>query len=189
VDPNAVSGAEVAQSFLSALPDDRELVLVPHSNAGLFVPFLFSRRQVVGQVFVDAGLPPPEGTVPLAPEEFYGFLETLADDHEMLPPWTQWWGEDESLFPDDEVRRRVGGEARRLPLAYFRGSMPVPQGWRSVPSAYIAFGETYAEDRERAATLGWPLETLTGAHLHLLFEPDEVADTINRMLTTLGLWD
>lgn len=189
VDPAAISGEEVAQSFLSALPDDREVILVPHSNAGLFVPALSSRLETVGHVFVDAGLPPPEGSVPLAPESFYEFLDSRADDHGMLPPWTQWWGEDEaaSLFPDDEVRRHVGGEARRLPLSYFRGSMPVPGGWSGVPSAYLAFGDGYAEERDRASGLGWPVRTLTGPHLHLLFEPAEVANTISSLLASLGL--
>lgn len=52
------SADDVLRSFLAVLPTDRDVVLVPHSNAGLYVPRLTAHRRVVAYVFVDAGLPP-----------------------------------------------------------------------------------------------------------------------------------
>ncbi len=180
---------DVLRSFLADLPAGRDLVLVPHSNAGLYVPALTGRRQVVASVFVDAGLPPTEGSTPLAPPDFYDFLATLADEDGVLPPWTQWWeGPDvDELFPNGAARDRVEQEQRRLPLAYFRDSLPVPAGWDHNPSAYIAFGDTYAQDREQAEGRGWPVRTLTGGHLHTLVEPSDVAAVITELVESLGV--
>ena len=46
------------------------------------------------------------------------------------------------------------------------------------PGAYLAFGDTYAEDRVTALALGWPTATITGRHLHQLHQPDVVAERI-----------
>ncbi len=59
--------ADVLDALLAALPVDRDVVLVPHSNAGAYVPELAVQRLVVGIVFVDAILPPPSDPIPLAP--------------------------------------------------------------------------------------------------------------------------
>lgn len=61
------TGQDVLDAFTAALPVGRNLILVPHSNAGAYVPALTTLRSVVGVVFVDAVLPPTHGRVPLAP--------------------------------------------------------------------------------------------------------------------------
>ena len=103
----------VLKRFLAALPTDRDLVLVPHSNAGLYVPELTRKRRVIGYVFVDAILPPDGGTVPVAPQHLVTELESLADESGMLPPWTAWWGEDDlrGLYPDPDTRGRIEEQA------------------------------------------------------------------------------
>src|SRR6185369_9381836 len=111
---------DVLDTVLAALPTDRELILVPHSNAGLYVPALTQRRRVAGFVFVDAGLPAATGLAALAPPAFLDFLTTKADADGLLPLWTQWWDEDvSSLFPDAPTQARVEAEQQRLPLSYF----------------------------------------------------------------------
>jgi hypothetical protein len=179
----------VLRHFLDELPAGEDLVLVPHSNAGLYVPALSAHRHVVAYAFVDAGLPPSGGRVPLAPPTAYEFLRQKADDGGLLPPWTLWWeaAEVESLFPSPEMRRRVEREQQRFPLSYFAGSLPVPSGWDDRPGAYLAFGETYAADRLEASRRGWPVTTLPGGHLHTLVEPHRVAEEINVALTTIGI--
>jgi hypothetical protein len=176
-------------SFLKALPQGPPLVLIPHSNAGLFVPQLVRERHVVATVFVDAALPPAEGSTPLAPAGLFAMLETRADPDGLLPPWTQWWDEAEvnELFPSKAVQRRVEDEQPRLPLAYFRGELPVPAGWADTPAAYIAFGDTYADARRQAELWRWPVETLPGQHLHMLVAPEQVARTLTDMLARLGI--
>jgi hypothetical protein len=174
---------QVRAWFLDAMPADREVILIPHSNAGLYVPGLATERRVRGYVFVDAGLPPPAGHVRLAPEEFLGLLAAKADQDGMLPPWTQWWDEDISgLFPSRAVRDRVEHGQPVLPLSYFAGSLPVPPGWDDRPGAYLGFGSAYAAERAAAAARGWPTKALDGQHLHQLVDPDQVAAEIQALL-------
>jgi hypothetical protein len=171
---------DVLAWFLAAIPADQDVVLVPHSNAGLYVPVLTAHRRVTGYVFVDAGLPPPVGHIPVLPAEMYDFVAAKADEDGLLPPWTQWWDPDEvdGLFPSTEVREQMEREEPRLPLGYFRESLPVPSGWDDRPGAYLAFGDTYAEDRADAAARGWLIRTLAGGHLHMVIDPGQVADAI-----------
>ena len=55
------------------------------------------------------------------------------------------------------------------------------------PGAYLAFGDTYAEDRVTALALGWPTATITGRHLHQLHQPDVVAERILALARQAGL--
>lgn len=121
------TAADVLEGFLEALPADheQEFVLVPHSNAGLYVPALASQRRVKGFVFVDALLPAPGGRSRLAPPAaLLDVLRSRADEHGLLPPWSAWWEEAgvAGLFPDRSARERVEGEQQRVPLSYFEGS-------------------------------------------------------------------
>ncbi len=169
---------DVLAHFAAAVPPDRPAVLVPHSNAGLYVPQLLTSRPVTAVVFVDAGLPEPTGAVNLAPPALLAHLEALADADGRLPAWSRWWPHEEvsALFASPEQMAEVEREQPRLPLAYFRGRMPVPSGWDTgLAAAYLAFGDTYAAERTAAERRGWPTRTLPGRHLHMLIDPDQVA--------------
>lgn len=164
-----------------AAAGDRPVVLVPHSNAGLYAPHLVSLLDVEATVFVDAALPGPDADrdeTQLAPPAFVDFLRTLANPQGVLPPWTEWWGDVGDLFPDASARQAVEREQQRLTLAYFSSRIPVPSGWTDHPAAYLAFGETYADERARAARLGWPTRTIAGDHLHALHDPAAVGRAI-----------
>jgi len=159
---------DALDAFLSELPAKQDLVLVPHSNAGAYVPALVMQRRVVALVFVDAVVPPSRGHVPLAPPEFLDLLRAKADDDGQLPVWTAWWDPAEvaALFPDAQTRARVEQEQRQLPMSYFEGVLPVPPGWDERPAAYLAFGDTYADERDEAARRHWPVtaELVTLVH-------------------------
>jgi hypothetical protein len=186
--PDDVIAALLDDLESAGLESGHDVVVVPHSNAGLFIPVLTHRLHIAAVVFVDAGLPPPDGNVPLAPEGFYHFLAGKADRSGLLPPWHEWWGEPiDELFPDRETQRRVEAEARRLPLGYFASTIPVEAGWDNLPGAYLAFGETYSDARAAAAARGWPTVTLPGHHLHMLIDPAGVAGQIDRLVATFGL--
>jgi hypothetical protein len=79
----------------------------------------------------------------------------------------------------------MGHEARSLPLSYFQACLPVPSGWERMPCAYLAFGDTYAVEREDAVRRGWPVRTLDGRHLHMLVDPDAVAEAIEDLVQQL----
>jgi hypothetical protein len=94
--------------------------------------------------FVDAGLPPKDGEVLLAPPELFEKLADKADSDGLLPPWTSWWEEADvaGLFPDPQMRAHVEREQPRLPLPCFSAQLPVPSGWDTgLAGAYLAFGE------------------------------------------------
>lgn len=170
---------DVLAAWLDQIPLGRAVVLVPHSNAGLYVPALVRELAVAGVVFVDAGLAPPAGSVRLSPAPFFEFLSDLAGEDDVLPPWPDWWGTDsfDQLLPDPESRDAVSREAPRVPLSYFDHTMLIEPGWDSCPCAYLGFGDTYAPEQEEANGRGWQIRTLEGGHLHMLVEPDVVAAT------------
>lgn len=91
------------------------------------------------------------------------------------------------LFPDADSRARIEAEQQQLPLSYFEGVLPIPAGWSELPGAYVAFGDTYAEERSAAVRRGWPVQTLPGTHLHMLSDPDEVATALVAVLGPLNL--
>ena len=179
---------DVLSAFRAALAKDRDIVLVPHSNAGAYVPALSMQSRVVASVFVDAVLPPAEGDIALAPPALLDVLREKADGDGMLPLWTQWWDEADvaGIFPDAQTRQRVEREQQRLPLSYFEESLLVPPGWDEHPAAYLAFGETYAAERQGAERRGLPVNTLRGEHLHMLQNPDEVATALISLVRRLG---
>jgi hypothetical protein len=179
---------DARDALLAELPAEQELVLVPHSNAGAFAPALVMQRRVLGVIFVDSVLPPGRGHVSLAPPAFLDLLRAKADDDGLLPVWTAWWDEDVSgLFPDTETRAQVEREQRQLPLSYFEAALPVPPGWDERPAAYLAFGDTYAAERDEAARRHWPVTTLPGEHLHQLINPDQVAAELVTVVGQLGI--
>ena len=180
---------DVLDHFLSAVPADRDVILVPHSNAGLYVPALAEQRHVVGAVFVDAALPSGDGDIPLAPPELLTMLAAKAEADGVLPPWTAWWDESDvaSLFPTPAVRAQIERQQLRLPLTYFAAELPVAPGWDTeLAGAYLAFGDTYADERALAAARGWPTATLPGSHLHMLVDPATVTQEVRALLEAIG---
>jgi hypothetical protein len=176
--------ATVAEA-VDAAADLTDVVLVPHSNAGLHTPWLAERTGARATVYVDAALPGEGPDTALAPPRFLELLEGLAGDEGLLPPWTRWWDDVSDLFPDDGTRAAVEAEQPRLPLSYFTSRVPVPEDWAGRPSAYLAFGGTYAEEIAFGLARGWPLATLPGRHLHQLVDPPGVAAAIRGLLDRL----
>ncbi|MET1058177.1 MAG: hypothetical protein ABWX84_01175 [Nocardioides sp.] len=181
VTPSArgASPGEVLAALLDGLPADRELVLVPHSNAGLYAPAVAAARPVAGCVFVDAALPADAGSTATAPPALVETLRSLAGADGLLPAWTHWWPEADTaaLFPSAQVRTEVEAEQTRLPLSYFGARVPTPP-WADLDCAYLAFGPSYGVEEARARAAGWPVAVLDGRHLHMLVDPDTVSETI-----------
>jgi hypothetical protein len=179
--------AQAVVDDIGTLDAGVSLLLVVHSNAGLFVPAIqqAAPRPIDGAIFVDAGLPAPDGETPVAPAEFQARLRELADADGILPPWTDWWTPDDvaELLPDPAVRAAVVAEQPRLPLAYYQQALPAPPAWTSIPAAYLQFSAGYAAEAGRARQAGWPVAYLPGEHLHQVVDPVAVSDRI------LGLFD
>lgn len=168
---------------------DRAVLLVAHSNAGLFVPLLVAAapRPVRECLFVDAALPAPAGSTPAVPVELLDVLRSKATGGR-LPPWTQWWDEEDvaPMFPDAQTRAAVTAEQPRLPLAYYEQVVPVPAGWDDRPCGYLLFGPAYDEVAADARGRGWLVEELPGHHLHQLVDPAGVAERLITMVQRLA---
>src|SRR3984885_11804124 len=73
-------------------------VLIGHSGAG---PLLATAGMMLGEgvrgyIFVDAGLPTPgRSWMETAPPELAARLRGMAGPQGCLPPWSQWWGDEE----------------------------------------------------------------------------------------------
>lgn len=201
--PSLVDVADAAPPFwprvvedvttaMSGLDQGASVLLVAHSNAGLFVPQLVAHatRAVRGCLFVDAALPALADSTPVAPAELLDFLRSKVID-DRLPPWTQWWDEEDvaPMFPNPQVRAAVTAEEPRLPLAYYEQAVPVPAGWDDVPCGYLLFGPPYDEVATDARRRGWLVEELPGEHLHQIVDPDATADSLIRLAQRLGATD
>jgi pimeloyl-ACP methyl ester carboxylesterase len=169
-------------SIVQSAADD-PVILVPHSNAGLFVPTVIDALgdQVRGVVFIDAALPG------VGPHSTQDFLRSLATADGYLPPWTSWWDDADvaEIFPNADVRAQVEGEQPRMPLAYYDHLPPAPDGWAAPRCGYVWFGPPYDKEAEQADRYGWPTQHLAGGHLHMLIEPDTVARAVLQMA---GAW-
>ena len=182
------SVAETVGHTIEQLPHDRAVVIVAHSNAGLFMPVIVeaSSCRVAGCLFVDAVLPSPAGPTPVASPEFLDFLRPKATDGR-LPQWTAWWDEADvaPMFPDVATRTAVSAEQPRLPLSYYEELVPNPAGWDDRPCGYLLFGPPYEPMAKDAAHRGWSVEHVPGLHLHQLVDPVTVAGRITAMT---GAW-
>jgi hypothetical protein len=180
----------VLEAFTAAVSENAATHVVAHSNAGYYAPTLASLGLPV--VYMDAALP-ALGSVEtlLAPAAFAGFIETLPRHDGLLPPWPAWWDRSDvaTLFPSDEWLDRVTREAPRLAPEYFTTPLPVPLGWEVRPAAYLAFGDTYADEITFAEQAGWVVRQADGHHLQHLAEPDRVADLLIVICTRLDEQD
>ena len=168
----------------------RPAVLIGHSGAGpLLAAAGAMAGQVRGYVFVDAGLPIPGQTwMETVPAELAAQLREMADAQGWLPPWPQWWGEEElaGLLPDPRVRRRFTAGCPRLPLAMFEEVHPPMPWWPAAPGAYLQLSEAYEDQAARALERGWPVARLASHHLALLTDPGLVAGSVVELLGQLG---
>jgi hypothetical protein len=184
----AVGGApywpRVVEAVRAATPDT-PVVLAVHSNAGFFLPVIKEGLggRVEACVFADAHIPPGQGEVTTAEEDFLPFLRDLAGPDGVLPRWTDWWDEEDvvAMLPDPAVRIRVAAEQPRLPFDYYTQSIPVPAGWDDVRCSCLWFGEPYEKVAEEAARRGWPVTRLPGLHLHQVIDPEGVADALLKL--------
>ena len=177
-----------AAKSVTAGPDE-VITVVTHSNAGIFGPAIgraLSPRQVL-YIFVDAPIPPSQGTAEIAPPEFLAHLREIAVDG-LLPPWTEWWDEADvtpMLPADQQLRDALIAEQPRLPLSYYEQTIYMPEGWDEQPCAYIYFGPPYDDVASELGQRGWAIRHVPGLHLNAVIAPDAVADAIVDVVTEL----
>jgi hypothetical protein len=170
---------EAVAEAIRGLGADQPVLLVAHSNAGLFMPVLVTEaaQPVHGCLFIDAALPARQESTPVASAEMLDFLRGKVADDGRLPRWTDWWDDADvaELFPDAATQAAVIADQPRLPLTYYEQRVPVPAGWDQTPCGYLLFGPPYDEVAAEARDLGWLVDELPGAHLHQVVDPDGTA--------------
>jgi hypothetical protein len=168
----------------------RSTILIGHSRAG---PLLAAAGVLVGHgvrgcVFVDARLPAPgEAWLETVPSGFAARLRGMADREGWLPPWPQWWSEDElvGLIPDPPVRESFVAGCPRVPLAMLEQVYPPAPGWRAGPAAYLQLSAAYGHEAATARELGWPVATVPSHHLALLTDPGRIAGALLDLISQL----
>ena len=161
-------------------------ILIGHSRAG---PLLATAGTMLGEgvwgyVFVDARLPAPgRSWMETVQPDLAARLREMADPQGWLPPWPQWWGEEElaALLPDPAVRQHFAAGCPRLPIAMFEEIHPPAPGWPNAPGGYLQLSEAYEGEAARARELGWPVRQQLSHHLALLTEPGQVARDVRRL--------
>jgi pimeloyl-ACP methyl ester carboxylesterase len=169
---------------------DQPALLVGHSRAG---PLLATAGAMLGggvrgYIFVDARLPRPGCSwIDTAPPGLVAQLRETAGPQGRLPPWSQWWGEEElaALLPDPAVRQHFAAGCPRLPLAMFEEIHPPVPGWPDAPGGYLQLSEAYEDEAAKAGELGWPVRRELSHHLALLTEPGRVARLVRELIGQL----
>jgi hypothetical protein len=152
----------------------KPVVLVGHSGAGPLLPAIADAASapVSTLIIVDSGLPVKTGETPMVPPFVLEHLRTLAVDG-MLPPWSEWFGEDamRQLVPDHALRSALEREMPQLPLAYFEQQVTSPPGWDDIHCTYLLLSDAYRTSAEEARQRGWRTEEIEGAqNLHIVIE-------------------
>jgi hypothetical protein len=180
---------ELPSALASLVDGTDQPVIVGHSGAGPLAAPVAATLDAAGVIFLAARLPPPPGPVPPAERDFVQFLEGLADEDGLLPPWSRWWGDDvlAALIDDPAVRAVVSNEQPRLPLAWFDDHFTVPNDWGNRRLAYLQFSEAYDAEMDAARAAGSDVADLHGGHLHHINAPGEVAHHIVRVLDSWRL--
>jgi hypothetical protein len=169
---------------LAGIAPGEPVVLVAHSNAGVFMPVIQAGLDVPTgcSIFADATVPAGHGETPVAPPEFLEFLRDLAGPDGRLPQWTHWWDEQDvaPMFEGAErLRAAVTAEQPRLPIGYYTERVPVPGGWDDHRCGYLVFSDPYAAEAQEARRRGWTVRALPGGHLHQIVDPAAVAAAIS----------
>jgi len=175
-------------AFADAIGDaslSGSVVLIGHSGAGPLLPAFADvlDDEVVGLVFVDAGLPTPgrswRSTVPA---ELYTMLRDRSRDGR-LPRWHLWFTPDPLASLDPALREEIADEAPEVPLAFLKEARPDVE-WTG-PAGYLLLSPAYDADYEQARTLGWPTANLDSHHLAPTTNPEPVAEAILRVLAEM----
>ena len=161
-------------------------VIVAHSGAGVLMPLLAERVHPDVVAFVDAVVP-GDGSSYQASDAFIEFVDSLARDSALLPPWHEWWGDEviAHLIPDDDLRRRIAADTPRVARSFYDDAVPLPIGWNTRHGCcFLQLSAAYDDDLARAEAYGWPTARMDGRHLDVAVEPAAVARLLVGLMTT-----
>jgi hypothetical protein len=171
-----------------------EPILVGHSSASTLVADMATKMQVRGLIIVDGEIPPASGSAAPVRASFREFIAGLADEDGLLPPWSQWFLNDQrrsclvgidSLARDRESFESFEMGLPRMTLGWFDDVIDLAP-WGHVPAGYIQLSAIYDHAAEEALRRAWPVRRMQGTHLHPTLEPDETAAAIQAVCRELA---
>jgi pimeloyl-ACP methyl ester carboxylesterase len=174
---------------IAASAAGQPVILIGHSRAGPLLPAAGAllAGAVRGYIFVDSRWPAPGCSwIETMTPGLAAQLREMADPQGWLPPWPQWWSDEElaALLPGPAGRYFTTG-CPRLPMAMLEEPYPGAPGWPSAPCGYLLLSDAYEADAARARELGWPVRQHLSHHLALLTEPLPVAHEISTLISQL----
>ncbi len=149
-------------------------VVVGFSGAGIVLPAVAAACGARRVVWLDAVLPPEEGTARW-PADVRARVAPLTGDDGRVADWTTWWGPDAmaELLPDPDVRAAVLAEGHRLPADLWSAGVAVPP--LTAEPRYVHLSAAYDADAAAARARGWPVAgDGRGAHLDVATDPARV---------------
>ena len=181
-----------AATAAEGLPEEGEVVLVAHSGAGVLLPavarFAVNRvrsARIVGCMFVDCDLPRDgRSRFDLMGAASAANLRERCRDG-WLPRWTT-----EQLAPlitDPARRAAFVADLPRVPVEMYDEAIPVPDGWPSVPVAYLELSPFYRDAVAAARQARWPIRSLDAHHLLPYTEPLRVAEALLELMHEIDL--
>jgi hypothetical protein len=98
----------------------------------------------------------------------------------LLPPWGTDWPEElwQLLIPDAALRAQFTEELCPTPLGLYEERVSSSAAWPDAPCKYLKFSALYADAERHAQQSEWVTREITGAHLHMLVQPTEVAQCL-----------
>lgn len=177
--------AEQVRRSVEAAGVEGPVVLVGHSAAGALLPIIGDTlvHSVAAYVFVDTDVPRDRARhFDLMPPELAHRLRRLVEGGQ-LPAWHEWWDSDvtRQLLPDDATREAFIAELRPTPARLLEETLRLPPEWPDAPCAYLMLSRPYGGAAVRARRNGWAVEEMDVGHLHMLVEPDRVAEAVVRL--------
>ncbi|HEX6257128.1 MAG TPA: hypothetical protein VFZ70_15075 [Euzebyales bacterium] len=176
----------VVRTIAEDVPPGVPLSLAAHSGAGQLLGVLGpvlrdAGYDIAAEILADAGTP-PDGRSRLdqideqAPEVGEHIRAALTDGGG-YPMWRD--GDLKDPIPDDDRRRRLSGELRALPAAFWLEEIPTAVDWPDAPVGVLVFSDACTWVADVAGARAWTTRTI-GVDNHFLPMVDEarVADAL-----------
>ncbi|CCE03957.1 alpha/beta hydrolase [Bradyrhizobium sp. STM 3809] len=161
-------------------------ILVGHSSASVLVAELATLVPARSIIIVDGDIPPTRGRAPPVRPALRDFIRTRAGRNGSLPIWSRWFSADPQRTALIGLDRLAQDPAA---LASFENGLPIMTvdwfddwvelaPWDHIPAGFVQTSPIYDHATAEAQRRGWPVERLSGTHLHPTLNPVETAKAL-----------
>ncbi|BAM91214.1 conserved hypothetical protein [Bradyrhizobium oligotrophicum S58] len=161
-------------------------ILVGHSSASVLVADLATKLSTRGVIIVDGDIPPTQGRAAPVRPALHDFIRSLAAEDGTLPVWSRWFSHVperaalvglDRLAHDPPALAQFEAGLPTMPISWFDDAIDLAP-WDHVPAGFVQTSAIYDHAAAEALRRGWPVERLSGSHLHPTLCPAETASAI-----------